>query len=148
MTRLFTILSLFILLAVSLAPFCWAEDLDALKIIRHTALEKALIPISESYKKGVQRLLDDAITAKKLELALSLQAELIRLEWVGDWHIDKFGLNLHEDMTTQQGTWKVESGRVKIAVGEWYIEVDPKTKAGTMLWKGRDPRPVKLDRVR
>lgn len=137
-----------IALLVSLTLSTAGDDLAKLKIIRRDMIAKAMRPINDNYKKEVQRLLDEAMRAKKTEDVLTLGDELAKIEAIGTYHQKSnkgFAFTLHDDGSTSAGgKWTVKAGRLFVTIGDWSFDVDVKTKDGKMMWRGKDARPESL----
>lgn len=145
-----------IALLLSLTWSTAGDDLAKLKIIRRDMIAKAMQPINDSFKREVQRLLDEAIRLKKLDDAVKLRDELTQLSIMGSYHpkgIEGFHFTFGEDGVcwqtangNQVGVWKVENGRLKFNQShKSQFDVDVETLEGTLIYEGK-PQKVKLVR--
>lgn len=146
--------TILIALLVSLTWSTAADDFAKLKTIRRDMIAKAMQPINDSYKREIQRLLDDALRAKNLDLANKCRDELASIEMLGTWNPktnEGFQFCFMDDGAVvqigggQAGKWKAKEGKLRFNLNVQAFEVDLATKKGTIVNEGKT-FPVELVR--
>lgn len=115
-------------------------------------IAKAIISIDINYKRDIQKLLDEALQAKRLDEAVALKEELLRIGVLGSYRtstnkglfytlMDGGICTFENQGPSGFGKWEIKGGRLLVAVGDWSLDLDPVTNKGQMSHRGAPAKP-------